>query len=152
MAAVHHLVRLARSCKLLCIPAALSPCTCDTGSSVCCVLLHTINGTFAMGHGFLSLTSTCHVTHVLYFKNNVKFDHWPHSCVLDHNITMPVHWLHRAALLAQTIAHWNCHTVKWWMLLFCVCELVHVHRIDTHASSYRSLHILQYGTMIWDQI
>jgi len=81
MAAVQHLVRLARPCRLLCVPAALSPCTCDAGASdcctivasVCCILLPTINVTFVMGHGFLSLTSTCHVTHVLYFENSVKF-------------------------------------------------------------------------------
>ena len=35
MAAVQHLVRLARSYKLLCVPAELSPCTCDAGASDC---------------------------------------------------------------------------------------------------------------------
>jgi hypothetical protein len=106
MVAVQHLVRLAWSCKMLCVPAVLSPCTCDADgqwllyivANVCCVLLPSINGTLAMGHGFLSLPSTCHVTHVLFFKNSTQFDRCPYTCVRDHNITMQVHWLSRAVI------------------------------------------------------
>jgi len=77
MAAVQHLVRLARTCKLLCVPAELSPSTCDAGASecctivasVCCVLLPTINGTFPMGHGFLKpyFNMSCH-SRIIFWK------------------------------------------------------------------------------------
>jgi len=148
MAAVQHLVRLARSYRLLCVPAALSPCTCDAGAgdcctivaSVCCVLVPTINGTFVMGHGFLSLTSTCHVTHVLYFKNNVKFDCCPHSCVLDHNITMPMHWLAAPACTNHRTLELPYNKVMNTAVFVCVCVCVCVcarTRACMHACVWR---------------
>jgi hypothetical protein len=92
MAAVQHLVRLARSCKLLCFPAALSPSTCDAGASdcctivasVCCVLLPTINGTFAMGHGFLKpyFNMSCH-SHIIFWK---KCEIWSLSSPCQSNL------------------------------------------------------------------